>query len=192
MTSLPKIAFWFIRHGQTDCNLAGLAQGALDVDLNETGRTQARQAGPLLQGKGITSIISSPMHRAKQTAEILNGFLQLSISYVSELREASFGEKEAQTAQPWLAEWIGERYTPAGGESFAALMMRLQSVLCEVLPLKKGPVLIVAHGGVLRAIRALMDLPKEGPTGNAIPLYCEPTEKGWHMLEAQPLGTAEK
>ncbi len=79
--SLPQIPFWFLRHGETDYNAAGLSQGALDISLNATGRAQAEQAGPLLAGQGITTIISSPMQRARETAETVNSFLNLPISF---------------------------------------------------------------------------------------------------------------
>jgi hypothetical protein len=47
-----------------------------------------------------------------------------------------------------------------------------------------GPLLIVAHGGVFRALRDLMNLPKQGLTPNAVPLYCTPAGTGWQVAEA--------
>jgi stage V sporulation protein SpoVS len=43
-------------------------------------------------------------------------------------------------------------------------------------------VLIVAHGGVFRAVRALMGITREGLTPNGLPLYCEPTALGWRIV----------
>lgn len=178
---LPSTPFWFIRHGQTRYNLEGLAQGALDVELNGTGRAQVERAGPLLQGQGLTSIISSPLRRTRETTEILNGFLHLPVSYEAGFREVSFGDKEGQEAKSWFSEWVAGRYTPENGESFKTLTARVEIALCQVLSAQDGLPLIVAHGGVLRAIRDLMGLPKEDRTGNAIPLYCAPTAVGWQM-----------
>lgn len=183
---LPSLPFWFIRHGQTDYNLAGLAQGLLDIDLNQTGRAQAEQAGPLLQNRGITEIICSPMRRTCETADILNRFLGLPISYEPDLREASFGDQEGVPIHPWFTEWVDGLYTPPKGESFPMLTARVASALCRVLPTRKAPVLIVAHGGVFRAIRAVMGLPRETKTGNAVPLYCQPAQQGWKISEAEP------
>lgn len=185
MTTLPLIPFWFIRHGQTRYNQAGLVQGVLDVSLNDTGRDQAERAAPLLQGWGITAIISSPMRRARETADIINRFLHLPISDDAELREVSFGGKEGQPLEPWFPEWIEGRYTPENAESFAALRERVQAALCRILPAQEGPLLIVAHGGVFRAIRDLMGLPREALTGNAIPLYCAPEAGAWRMTVAE-------
>lgn len=183
--TLPSTPFWFIRHGQTHYNLEGLAQGALDAELNETGRAQVKRAGPLLQGRGLTSIISSPLQRTRQTTEILNGFLHLPVSYEPGLREVSFGDKEGQEAKSWFSEWVAGHYTPENGENFAALAARVEIALCRILSVQDGLPLIVAHGGVLRAVRDLMGLPKEGRMGNAIPLYCAPTSVGWQVTSVE-------
>lgn len=184
---LPAVPFWFIRHGQTDYNLAKLVQGVLDVDLNETGRAQAQQAGPFLQNRGITSIVSSPMRRTSETSDVINRFLHLPVSYEPDLREASFGDEEGRALEGWFPEWVAGRYIPQNGESFVALAARVRGALCRILPAQAGPLLIVAHGGVLRAIRDLMGLPKEALTQNAIPLYCAPTAQGWQITPAKDL-----
>ena len=72
-------------------------------------------------------------------------------------------------------------FTPAGAESFAELRTRVGTALQSILKLP-GPLLIVAHGGVFRAIRDLMRLPREGLTPNGLPLYCKPTPEGWQVL----------
>lgn len=185
MMKLPEVPFWFIRHGQTDYNLAGLAQGVLDVDLNQTGRGQAEQAGPFLQDKGITEIISSPMRRTRETTDILNQLLQLPVSYEPELREASFGDQEGLPIHSWFSEWLAGSYMPQKGESFAMLMARVETALHGILLTRKAPVLIVAHGGVLRAIRSIMGLQRDVRAGNAVPLYCAPTPQGWQVCNAE-------
>jgi len=179
--ALPEIPFWFLRHGETRYNAAGLSQGAIDIELNPTGRAQAERAGPLLAGQGITAIISSPMLRTRETAEIVNAFLRLPVSYEPDLREVIFGGMEGKPLLPWFPEWLEGRYTPEGAESFSALTARVEIALTGVLEGRKGPLLIVAHGGVFRAIRDLMGLPKEGLTRNAVPLYCAPGEDGWQV-----------
>ena len=67
---LHPVAFWFLRHGETDWNAQNLSQGNVDIPLNETGLAQARSASLLLRGKGIRSVISSPLSRARVTADI--------------------------------------------------------------------------------------------------------------------------
>jgi probable phosphoglycerate mutase len=178
--ALPAVPFWFLRHGETDYNAAGLSQGALDINLNAKGREQAALAGPRLVGQGISAIISSPMLRTRETTAIVNGFLHLPVSFEPELHEVVFGGMEGKPLLPWFPDWMEGRYTPEGAESFAALVIRTQAAMERVLT-TPGPVLIVAHGGIFRAIRDLMGLPKEGLTPNAVPLYCNPALTGWKI-----------
>lgn len=177
--ALPAIPFWFLRHGETDYNAAGLSQGALDIALNATGRAQAAAAGPLLAGEGITAIISSPMQRARETGEIINEFLHLPMAFEPGLREVIFGGMEGKPLLPWFTDWLEGNFTPPGAESFAEVLTRVEQAMVRTL--RPGPLLIIAHGGVFRALRDLMGLPKQGLTPNAVPLYCAPAETGWQV-----------
>jgi broad specificity phosphatase PhoE len=177
---LPETPFWFLRHGETDYNASGLSQGAIDVSLNENGRAQAKAAGPLLANQGIASIVCSPMLRTVETAAIVNEVLHLPITYEPDLREVIFGGMEGKPLSPWFQGWMDGTYTPDGAESFAELTTRVGTVMQRILTLP-GPVLIVAHGGVFRAVRDLMGIAREGLTPNGQPLYCEPTSIGWRV-----------
>jgi broad specificity phosphatase PhoE len=176
--SLPEAEFWFLRHGETDYNAAGLSQGALDISLNATGRAQAEAAAPLLAGQGISAIISSPMQRTRETTDIVNEFLRLPVHFEADLREVIFGGMEGKPLLPWFPEWLEGNYTPPNAESFAQVLTRVQTVMTLILT-RPGPLLIVAHGGVFRALRDLMGLPKQGLTPNAVPLHCAPGDGGW-------------
>jgi len=178
--ALPATPFWFLRHGETDYNARGLSQGAIDIELNATGRAQAERAGPVLAGRGITQIVSSPMLRTRQTTEIVNRTLGLAVTFEPDLREVVFGGMEGKPLMPWFPEWMAERFTPEGAETFAALRERAAGAMARVLQ-APGPVLIVAHGGIFRALRDLMGLPREGLTPNAVPLFCTPTLTGWRV-----------
>lgn len=61
-----------VRHGQTEWNKKGLYQGKTDVPLNEEGKKQATLVKEKLKDKKIDLIISSPLKRAKETAEIIS------------------------------------------------------------------------------------------------------------------------
>jgi probable phosphoglycerate mutase len=180
--ALPKTPFWFLRHGETDYNARGLSQGAIDIPLNDTGRVQAGRAGPVLAGRGITAIYSSPMLRTRETTAIVNESLGLDVIFEPDLREVIFGGMEGKPLQPWFTEWMEGRSTPAGAESFAQVTARAAAVM-ERLLVVPGPILIVSHGGVFRAMRDLMGLAREGLTPNAMPLYCEPTLTGWRVTQ---------
>ena len=181
--ALAPVPFWFLRHGETDYNAAGLSQGALDISLNATGRAQAEAAGPRLAGQGIVHIVSSPMLRTRETTAIINEFLGLEVSYEPLLREVVFGGMEGQPLMPWFPHWLEGEYTPDGAETFAEVSARVAQAMSGLLSLP-GPLLIVAHGGIFRALRDLMGLPKQGLTPNAEPLLCEPVAEGWRVTLA--------
>jgi len=180
--ALPETPFWFLRHGETDYNAKGLSQGAIDIALNQTGRDQARRAGPVLAGRGITAIVASPMLRTRETTAIVNEFLHLPVTFEPDLREVIFGGMEGKPLLPWFPEWMEGRFTPAGAESFAELLVRAKGAMNRVLQIP-GPILIVSHGGIFRAIRDMMGLTREGLTPNAMPLFCEPTLSGWRVTQ---------
>ncbi len=175
--------FWFLRHGETDYNAKGLSQGALDISLNETGRAQAELAGPILKDRGIVAIVSSPMIRTRETTAIVNRFLNLPVTYEPELKEVIFGGMEGKPLLPWFHDWMAGTYTPDGAESFAELTARVETVMGRLLA-APGPLLIVAHGGVFRAIRAIFGLTAEGLTPNAQPLYCDCQAGVWRITAA--------
>lgn len=178
---LDPTPFWFLRHGETDYNAAGLSQGALDISLNATGRAQAAAAGPLLAGQDIVSVVSSPMLRTRETTAIVNEYLNLPVTFEPDLREVVFGGMEGKPLLPWFIEWLAGRFTPEGAESFAEVTARAERAMRRVLSMP-GPVLVVAHGGIFRALRELMGLvPGEGLAANAVPLHCSPSLAGWQI-----------
>jgi broad specificity phosphatase PhoE len=176
--ALPRVPFWFLRHGQTDYNARGLSQGAVDIPLNENGIAQAHCAAPLLAGRRIVGIVASPMQRARVTAEIVNETLGLPISLEPDLREVVFGGMEGKPLHPWFAQWLDGTATPAGAESFADITARAEMVVGRVLA-APGPLLIVSHGAFFRALRGLMGLELDVMTENATPILCEPAGHGW-------------
>ena len=115
---LRPVAFWFLRHGETDWNTQNLSQGNVDIPLNETGLAQARSASLLLRNRGISNIISSPLGRAKVTADIAAAELGLPVQIDDGLREVAFGVQEGQPMSEWFQPWVDGLLTPEGAESF--------------------------------------------------------------------------
>jgi probable phosphoglycerate mutase len=181
LTDLTPIPFWFLRHGETDWNAKRLSQGRTDVPLNAAGRAQAEQAATRMAGHGIASIVASTLGRAQETARIVGGVLGLGFTTDPDLRETSFGEQEGKLMGPWYDDWVAGTYTPAGGESFADLQARVVPAVNRALT-HPAPVLIVAHGGMFRAVRAAMGLSALVRTENGIPLYCLPGAP-WSLKE---------
>jgi probable phosphoglycerate mutase len=187
MSALNPIPFWFLRHGETDWNARNLSQGSTDIPLNPVGVAQARRAALSLLDAGIATIISSPLGRARRTAEIVGEALKLPVALDDGLREVAFGEQEGQPMGDWYDDWIAGGYTPEGAETFAGLRTRAVAAVnrCTALP---GPVLVVAHGALWRAFRSAAGLAPNIRTPNALPLLVEPPEAGgtaWRLTPAE-------
>jgi probable phosphoglycerate mutase len=184
---IHPVAFWFLRHGETDWNAQDLSQGSIDVPLNDTGLAQARSAALLLRNRGIRSLISSPLSRARVTAEIAAAELGLPVQIDDGLREVSFGVQEGKPMAAWgFQDWVDGLLTPEGAESFPALTAR--SVAAVNRCIARPPlVLVVAHGAVFRAIRGAMGHEPNVRTRNAVPVWCEPPKDGsgrWEITYA--------
>jgi probable phosphoglycerate mutase len=170
---LSPIAFWFLRHGETDWNAQNLSQGNIDIPLNETGYTQARAAAKLLSGQGIASIVTSPLSRAGETARIVGETLRIHPIVQPDLHEVSFGAQEGQPMADWFADWVDGKTTPQGAESFAALRTRATTAINQALT-HPATVLVVAHGALFRALRAEMGINPHYRTPNGVPTWCQP------------------
>jgi broad specificity phosphatase PhoE len=168
----------FLRHGETDWNAEGRLQGRQDIPLNAKGRHQAETAGrtvaKILGPAGLRSadlpFLSSPLIRARHTMEIARAAMGLPIlDYALEERliELTFGEWEGLTwpevkaREPAAASWReGDkwRFTPPNGESYAMLAERLLPWVQSI----DRDVVVVSHGGVARALMAMLGgLPEE-------------------------------
>ncbi len=178
--------FWFLRHGETDWNAAGLSQGRTDVALNARGLAQASEAAAVLAAqagavtRAVTAIVSSPLGRARVTAETAAAALALPVAFDPDLQEVCFGEQEGRPMGEWYDSWIAGDYAPAGAEPFAVLRARIVPAINRALA-QPGPVLVVAHGALFRAVRSAMGLAVNVRTANGLPMWCEPGEDGWSL-----------
>ena len=175
--ALTPIGFWFLRHGETDWNARDLSQGSVDVPLNANGLAQAHAASERLRGREIATIVTSPLSRARVTADIAAEVLDLPVAIDDGLREVAFGVQEGQPMGDWYDDWIAGQFTPEGAELFAALRDRAVRAINRATALP-APVLVVAHGALFRALRAAMGLAPNIRTPNAVPIFCRPPGVG--------------
>ena len=144
---------------------------------------QAAAAARLLSGRGIASIVSSPLSRARDTAQTVAEILGLRIEVLEDLQEVAFGVHEGTAmGAAWFTDWVDNGITPEGGESFADLRTRAAAAVTQALT-RPPPVLVVAHGALFRALRAEMGLSPDVRTPNAMPFFCEPGEP-WKLTAA--------
>ena len=160
-----------IRHCEVPDEYRGRYIGSTDVPLSETGRTAARALAPQLARFAPETVVSSPLRRAVETAELAAPGRE--IRFDSRLEEIDFGEWEAltfaeieQRAAPealrcW-SESPGEMRFP-GGESFPAFRRRVDAAFAELLAGTAGEIVaVVTHGGpAMRILATLHHLPAE-------------------------------
>ena len=184
MTDLISRPYWYLRHGETDWNAQGRSQGRTDIPLNANGIAQAEAAGLLLaqhwrDHAPIVRIVSSPLVRARRTAEIVadqlaaHGAPRFEVALDDGLKEVCFGDEEGKPMGTWYDSWIAGEYTPPNGESFADLRERAVSAVNRALE-QDGVPLIVRHGAMFRALRAAMHLKPNVRLPNATPMWAEP------------------
>ena len=83
-----------VRHGQTDWNVRDLLQGRTDIELNETGKSQAIETANNLKNINIDVIFVSPLKRTRRTAEEINRIRNLDVTIDERLIERGFGDYE--------------------------------------------------------------------------------------------------
>lgn len=185
MTTLNKIPFWFLRHGETDWNAEGRSQGRTDIPLNLVGVAQAQRAALALVGREIRTIVASPLSRALKTAEAAAEALGLPVETDDDLMEVCFGTEEGHVMGDWYDDWIAGTFTPVGAETFAQLSARAVAAINRATA-KPGPVLVVAHGALFRALRGALGHKPNVRTPNALPTWCAPPASG-DVWDIQPI-----
>ncbi|MDQ8022089.1 MAG: histidine phosphatase family protein [Moraxellaceae bacterium] len=156
---------YLARHGQTALNREQRFQGSLDEPLDETGFAQALLLEERLPAD-ISRIVSSPLLRARQTAESVAGARGLPVHVVEAFRERHYGvfeglnrqELETQHGELWrrgvVRLWDE---APPGGETMREVRIRVEQGLHRLQREQEGEVvLLVAHGFVARMVHFLL------------------------------------
>jgi 2,3-bisphosphoglycerate-dependent phosphoglycerate mutase len=188
MTSLYPIPFIFVRHGESTWNAEHRVQGQTDVPLSETGLAQAREAAGRIAGKPVGAVFASPLQRARHTAEIINETLGLPMTLIDDLMEARLGVLEGQVYTAGLGDW-DRGIAPEGAETQAAFFARALSGINQALSgwtREDALPLVVAHGGVFRAVQHHALRNTDWPVRNCCPVLLLPPEQDgfpWTMEE---------
>jgi probable phosphoglycerate mutase len=160
--NIPAKPFYFIRHGQTDWNLAKTVIGHHDIPLNETGITQAVKAATILHNIPFKSIVTSPLKRAHETATIIAAQQQISqyVHPINNFKEVCFGSMEAQPKgdSVWMLQWRQGFLEIPQAETHIDFVQRVKAGLIEALTFP-DPILIVGHGGTYFALSDLLGFP---------------------------------
>jgi broad specificity phosphatase PhoE len=157
-----------VRHGETDWNAERRVQGHTDRPLNETGLAQAQALAEQLSGTPVAAVYSSDLTRAFQTARAVADARGLTATALPELRERDFGTWEGLTDEEVFDRYPEARTGPWGdAETRDELDVRILAALQEIA--RRHPaktVLVVTHGGPLRAMLAHVAGDGTGPIAN--------------------------
>lgn len=148
---------YLIRHGRQNSKLCNV-----DVELSLEGKEQANLLGERLKGYGIEAVYSSNLIRARETADIINTYLNKPRFIDERWREADFGELTGLTNKKMkelYGDFLEERAAmtkdipyPGGGENCQMVYERSVMALNDLVKEKYENVCVVTHGGVLRAL----------------------------------------
>ncbi len=183
MSTPAEAQVYLARHGQTAYNLEGRFQGQQAVPLDDTGRAQAAELAERAAGYGFRALWCSPLLRARETADIVAGRLDLEPKQDARLMETdagdwtdrTFADVRAQAPEQFDAFAAGDPgFAFPGGESFAQQEERVSAAL-EAVERGALPALVVCHGMVIRAALARraghrIERFQRVPNGGLVPL----------------------
>ncbi len=171
-----------LRHGETVGQSSIRLYGATDIALSPLGEQQAARAAQALKARSFTRIVTSPLQRARRSAEIVRAAqpLPAPLEILQDLREVDFGSwegltwAEVETRDPdnhraWQ-QARHRQFTYPGGEDRQTFHRRVHTAALTI-PAGPGPTLAVLHKGVIKAvIAALTGMPMEEASQLPVPL----------------------
>lgn len=151
--------FHFVRHAAHDrvgTTLCGRMQG---VSLGSLGRSQVERVSARLVKENITLVLTSPLDRARETAEPIAARIGCQVEICEAINEIEFGEWSGQSfdelvGDPRWTSWNQSRSTsrPPGGEMMLETQTRVISALEQLRRNHTGRSLaLVSHGDVIKA-----------------------------------------
>lgn len=169
-----KKSIYFVRHGESEWNVADKICGCTDIPLTEHGHEQAILAGEavLKQGVKIDRILYSPLQRAKDTALHISEITGIPAMQENRLIEQNFGRFEGtspRNAPEFVAAKMQFMNSYDGGESMFRLAQRIYNLLDE---LKEDDLtyMLVAHNGIARVVKSYFeDMTNEEYAGFGVP-----------------------
>jgi 2,3-bisphosphoglycerate-dependent phosphoglycerate mutase len=199
-----EINIVLVRHGRSRADDERVHEGRYDSPLTDTGRAQAKRLGQdfLSQGIAFKSVISSPLKRAQETAQILGSCLGISVETDADWAEMDNGPlaglsfEEAAVRFPKPAFRNPYERIAVNGESEWSLYSRAATAVERLIQRGPGKYLVVAHGRILNvALRTILGVVpaannqgpefKFGDLGYVSLTYI-PTEHRWVVREFQP------
>jgi broad specificity phosphatase PhoE len=162
---------YFVRHGQTEWNAVRRMQGQWNSDLSGLGRGQADINGKLLETLDIEAMFVSPLARTRQTAEIINRYLNLPMAFDDRIMEWDCGDWSGhlydEVMQKWPEEWSAlqaDRFNYRGPncENYPDMIDRARPFIEEIQAHPASRIAIVSHGMIGKVmVSILLELNEE-------------------------------
>lgn len=157
---------YLIRHGAVPANRDRRFIGDRDEQLTDEGREQIRKLALELAEAPPAAILSSPLSRARETAEMLARAPGIEVQIEPRLQEQSFGEWEGRSFKELSASDVHRYFAepevaPPGGESLLSVRQRVLSVVADLVSKEEAsPVYLVSHVGPIKILLAeALDIP---------------------------------
>ncbi|MCH6556928.1 MAG: histidine phosphatase family protein [Nitrospirae bacterium] len=149
-----------VRHGETDWNRSGQIMGERPVPLNANGREQVNQLAKFLTTRSVRGLYTSPVVRARQTAEILVAALDVPVTVDNGLTEVRVGQWEGLYWKDLAEETARLDFyahpqvaRPPGGETLHEVQRRATAAVAQACSDEgAGSLIVVSHADVVRAI----------------------------------------
>ena len=156
---IPAKPFYMIRHGETEANAARILAGSTDSPLTNTGIKQAHEAKAVITQLSIkpAAIFHSNLSRARDTAFIINETLNVEIFEDPDLAEIHAGQLEGAPYEDCVELFNNWPHVP-DGEAPNKFFERIRQGKSRAIERFNDPILIVCHGGVMRAFGKLYGL----------------------------------
>ena len=170
---------WVTRHGQTDYNKANIMQGRCDIPLNEMGVAQAQSARKLVDDVKFDAVYASPLMRAVKTASIIGNISEDEVIKDERIIEVAFGKYDKccyyKMGPTMMLYWAFPEVfsAPPEVENIASMVERSSSFLRELEEKDYENVLVVCHGGIIRALCGYLEERPNGIKWRPRPENCE-------------------
>ncbi len=149
-----------VRHGETEWNTKGIFRGRRDIHLNETGRNQARKLAEELTNYNITRVYSSPLSRARETAEIIGARTGTEVTPKEAFNNIELGNWQGKPKEDIKRDypelWHQWVYEPDAlqipdGETLVNIVNRIKPAIKQIIRDDAGrDVVIVSHRSILK------------------------------------------
>ncbi len=170
---------YLTRHGETRLNKQKLMQGSIDEPLNDVGISQAEEAHESLKDVKFDAVYASPLIRAVKTASIIAGVPESEVIRDERIKEVYFGDYELRPYSKlgfkmtifWLLPEVFK--APKSVEPIPSMVARSKSFIEDLAKENYENVLIVCHGGIIRALCGVLEKRKNGIKWRPKPHNCE-------------------